>query len=86
MFPVISQMIHQLNTSVRLVSLDELQKRNEMIRALSKNTKVVEAREKDAYRELNSTQQQLHELNQTQLNTSRHQQDLEAKSFPFVLI
>ncbi|XP_056592283.1 coiled-coil domain-containing protein 62 isoform X1 [Triplophysa dalaica] len=59
---------------------DELQKRNEMIRALSKNTKVVEAREKDAYRELNSTQQQLHELNQTQLNTSRHQQDLEEKN------
>ncbi|XP_057177355.1 coiled-coil domain-containing protein 62 isoform X1 [Triplophysa rosa] len=59
---------------------DELQKRNEMIRALSKTTKVVEAREKDAYRELNSTQQQLHELNQTQLNTSRHQQDLEEKN------
>ncbi|KAA0704241.1 Coiled-coil domain-containing protein 62 [Triplophysa tibetana] len=59
---------------------DELQKRNEMIRALSKRTKVVEAREKDAYRELNSTQQQLHELNQTQLNTSRHQQDMEEKN------
>lgn len=60
-------------------STDELQKRNDVIRALSKRTKVVEAREKDVYRELNSTQLQLHEMNQTQLNASRHQQDLEAK-------
>lgn len=41
----------------------------------------MEAREKNAYEELNTTQQQLHELNQTQLNTSRHQQDLEANTF-----
>lgn len=59
---------------------DELQKRNDVIRALSKRTKVVEAREKDIYRELNSTQQQLHEMSQIQLNTSRHQQDLEEKN------
>nr|XP_055063594.1 coiled-coil domain-containing protein 62 isoform X2 [Misgurnus anguillicaudatus] len=59
---------------------DELQKRNDVIRALSKRTKVVEAREKDIYRELNSAQQQLHEMSQTQLNTSRHQQDLEEKN------
>ncbi|KAL0183248.1 hypothetical protein M9458_022623, partial [Cirrhinus mrigala] len=59
------------------VSLDELEKRNEVIRTLSKRTKVAESREKDVYRELNSTQQQLHELSCRQMNTTRHEQDLE---------
>ncbi|XP_026130065.1 coiled-coil domain-containing protein 62-like isoform X2 [Carassius auratus] len=59
---------------------DELEKRNELIRALSKRTKVAESREKDLYRELNSTQQQLHELSCTQMNTTRHEQDMEERN------
>ncbi|KAL1266157.1 hypothetical protein QQF64_001832 [Cirrhinus molitorella] len=59
---------------------DELEKRNEVIRALSKRTKVAESREKDVYRELNSTQQQLHELSRREMNTSRHEQDLEERN------
>ncbi|XP_058645352.1 coiled-coil domain-containing protein 62 isoform X1 [Onychostoma macrolepis] len=59
---------------------DELDKRNEVIRALSKRSKVVELREKDVYRELNSTQQQLHELSCRQMNTTRHEQDLEERN------
>uniref|UniRef100_A0A8C1YTC6 Coiled-coil domain-containing protein 62 n=1 Tax=Cyprinus carpio TaxID=7962 RepID=A0A8C1YTC6_CYPCA len=59
---------------------DELEQRNEVIRALSKRTKVAETREKDVYRELNSSQQQLHELSRRQMNTSRHEQDLEERN------
>uniref|UniRef100_A0A673KPZ8 Coiled-coil domain-containing protein 62-like n=1 Tax=Sinocyclocheilus rhinocerous TaxID=307959 RepID=A0A673KPZ8_9TELE len=59
---------------------DELEKRNEVIRALSKRTNVAEMREKDVYRELNSTQHQLHELSHRQMNTSRHEQDLEERN------
>ncbi|XP_043087383.1 coiled-coil domain-containing protein 62 [Puntigrus tetrazona] len=59
---------------------DELEKRNEVIRALSKRTKVAELREKDVYRELNSTQQQLHELSCRQMNATRHEQDLEERN------
>uniref|UniRef100_A0A673KPD6 Coiled-coil domain-containing protein 62-like n=1 Tax=Sinocyclocheilus rhinocerous TaxID=307959 RepID=A0A673KPD6_9TELE len=59
---------------------DELEKRNEVIRALSKRTKVAEMSEKDLYRELNSSQQQLHELSCTQMNTTRHEQDLEERN------
>ncbi len=66
------------------VSLDELDKRNEVIRALSKQTKVAELREKDVYRELNSTQQQLQELSCRQMNTTRHEQNLEVKSNLFL--
>ncbi|RXN25343.1 coiled-coil domain-containing 62-like protein [Labeo rohita] len=60
--------------------MDELEKRNEVIRTLSKRTKVAESREKDVYRELNSTQQQLHELSCRQMNTTRHEQDLEERN------
>ncbi|XP_051541784.1 uncharacterized protein LOC127433702 isoform X2 [Myxocyprinus asiaticus] len=59
---------------------DELQKRNDVIRALSKRTKVMEAKEKDIHRELNSTQRQLHELSQRELTTTRYQQELEEKN------
>ncbi|XP_067255097.1 coiled-coil domain-containing protein 62 [Chanodichthys erythropterus] len=59
---------------------DELEKRNEVIRTLSRRTKLAETREKDSHRELNSTQQQLHELSQRQMNTSRHEQDLEERN------
>ncbi|XP_016132680.1 coiled-coil domain-containing protein 62 [Sinocyclocheilus grahami] len=59
---------------------DELEKRNEVIRALSKRTNVAETREKNVYRELNSTQHQLHELSHRQMNISRHEQDLEERN------
>ncbi|XP_073769871.1 coiled-coil domain-containing protein 62 isoform X2 [Danio rerio] len=59
---------------------DELQKRNDVIRALSRRLQLSEAREKHSERELNSTQQQLHELSQRQMNTSRHEQDLEDRN------
>ncbi|XP_077099814.1 coiled-coil domain-containing protein 62 isoform X1 [Siphateles boraxobius] len=59
---------------------DELDKRNEVIRTLSRRTKVAEAREKDSHRDLNTTQQQLHELSRRQMNTSRHEQDLEERN------
>lgn len=59
---------------------DELEKRNEVIRTLSRRTKAAEAREKDSHRDLNTTQQQLHELSRRQMNTSRHEQDLEERN------
>ncbi|XP_067289113.1 coiled-coil domain-containing protein 62 isoform X5 [Pseudorasbora parva] len=59
---------------------DELEKRNEVIRTLSRRAKVAEAREKDLHRELNCTQHQLHELSRRQMNTSRHEQDIEERN------
>lgn len=59
---------------------DELQKRNDVIRALSRRLQLTEAREKHSERKLNSTQQQLQELSQKQINTSRHEQDLEDRN------
>uniref|UniRef100_A0A4W5K8J4 Coiled-coil domain containing 62 n=1 Tax=Hucho hucho TaxID=62062 RepID=A0A4W5K8J4_9TELE len=59
---------------------DELQKRNEVIRAVTKRVHVVEAREKEGHRELNSTQQQLLELGQKQQHASQHYHDLKEKN------
>ncbi|XP_041754788.1 coiled-coil domain-containing protein 62 isoform X1 [Coregonus clupeaformis] len=59
---------------------DELQKRNEVIRAVTKRVHVVEAREKEGHRELNSTQQQLLELVQKQQHASQHCHDLKEKN------
>ncbi|XP_030623921.1 coiled-coil domain-containing protein 62 [Chanos chanos] len=59
---------------------EELQKRNDVIRALSKRVKMVEVREKDCHKELSSTQQQLQELRQKQQRAGRERQDLEEKS------
>ncbi|KAK6322684.1 hypothetical protein J4Q44_G00074760 [Coregonus suidteri] len=59
---------------------DELQKRNEVIRAVTRRVHVVEAREKEGHRELNSIQQQLLELGQKQQHTSQHCHDLEEKN------
>ncbi|KAK1800840.1 hypothetical protein P4O66_006014, partial [Electrophorus voltai] len=59
---------------------DDLQTRNEVIRAISKHLKTVEAREKDRHRELTSAQQQLHELSQRQQHSSQQQRDLEEKN------
>ncbi|XP_062340081.1 coiled-coil domain-containing protein 62 isoform X2 [Osmerus eperlanus] len=58
---------------------DELQKRNEVIRAVTKRAHVVEAREKEGRRELNSTQQQLHEMGKKQQHSSQQYQDLEER-------
>ncbi|KAL6472410.1 hypothetical protein MHYP_G00185980 [Metynnis hypsauchen] len=59
---------------------DELQKRNEVIRAISKHLKIVEAREKDIHRELGTAQQQLKELSQRQQHSGQQQHDLEEKN------
>ncbi|XP_029564657.1 coiled-coil domain-containing protein 62 isoform X2 [Salmo trutta] len=59
---------------------DELQKRNEVIRAVTKRVHVVEAREKEGHRELNSTQQQLLELGKKQQYASQHCHDLKEKN------
>lgn len=66
--------------NVCLLVLDELQKRNEVIRAVTKRVHVVEAREKEGHRELNSTQQQLLELGKKQQYTSQHCHDLKVQA------
>ncbi|XP_062870535.1 coiled-coil domain-containing protein 62 isoform X2 [Trichomycterus rosablanca] len=59
---------------------DELQKRNEVIRAISKRLKMAEGREKDSHRELSCIQHQLQELSQRQLHSSQKHQDLEERN------
>ncbi|KAM7368623.1 hypothetical protein PAMP_012946 [Pampus punctatissimus] len=59
---------------------DELQKRNEVIRVLTKRVWVVETREKEVQKELNVAQQQLCELEQKQQNISQKYQDYEDKN------
>ncbi|TRY66030.1 hypothetical protein DNTS_001373 [Danionella cerebrum] len=59
---------------------DELEKRTAVIRALSKRVKLVEQREREAIKELNSAHQHLQELSQKQLNNSRHEQELEERN------
>ncbi|XP_072514769.1 coiled-coil domain-containing protein 62 isoform X2 [Salminus brasiliensis] len=59
---------------------DELQKRNEVIRAISKRLKVVEAQEKDSYRELSTAQQRVQELSQSQQHSSQQRHTLEEKT------
>ncbi|XP_058268145.1 coiled-coil domain-containing protein 62 isoform X2 [Hemibagrus wyckioides] len=59
---------------------DELQKRNEVIRAISKRLKAAEVREQDSRRELRSMQQRMQELSQRQQHSSQQHQDLEEKN------
>ncbi|XP_060751512.1 coiled-coil domain-containing protein 62 [Tachysurus vachellii] len=59
---------------------DELQKRNEVIRAISKRLKTAEVREQDSRRELSSMQQQMQELSQRQQHSSQQHQDLEERN------
>ncbi|XP_010875691.1 coiled-coil domain-containing protein 62 isoform X2 [Esox lucius] len=59
---------------------DELKKRNEVIRAVTKRVHVVEAREKEGQREHTSTLQQLLELGQKHQNAIQHCHDLEEKN------
>ncbi|XP_071322528.1 coiled-coil domain-containing protein 62 [Trachinotus anak] len=59
---------------------DELQKRNEVIRVLTKRVWVVETREKEVQKELSAAQQQLCELEQKQQHISQKCQDFEEKN------
>ncbi|XP_060764875.1 coiled-coil domain-containing protein 62 isoform X2 [Neoarius graeffei] len=58
----------------------ELQKRNEVIRAISKRLKMAEVREQDSRTELSSIQQRMQELSQRQQHSSQQHQDLEEKN------
>ncbi|XP_062291194.1 coiled-coil domain-containing protein 62 [Scomber scombrus] len=59
---------------------DELQKRNEVIRVLTKRACVVETKEKEAQEELSSARQQLCEVEQKHQNASQKCQDFEDKN------
>ncbi|XP_056260245.1 coiled-coil domain-containing protein 62 isoform X2 [Seriola aureovittata] len=59
---------------------DELQKRYEVIRVLTKRVWVVETREKEVQRELSAAQRQLSELEQKQQHVSQTCQDFEEKN------
>lgn len=59
---------------------DELQKRNEVIRVLTKRVWVVETREAEVQKELSVAQQQLCELEQKHQNMSQTCQDFEEKN------
>ncbi|XP_040914598.1 coiled-coil domain-containing protein 62 isoform X2 [Toxotes jaculatrix] len=59
---------------------DELQKRNEVIRVLTKRVWVVETREEEVQRELSAARQQLSELEQKQQHISQRCQDFEEKN------
>ncbi|XP_017344062.1 coiled-coil domain-containing protein 62 isoform X1 [Ictalurus punctatus] len=59
---------------------DELQKRNEVIRAIIKRLKMAEVREQDSLRELSSIQQRIQELSQRQQHSRQHHQDMEEKN------
>lgn len=56
---------------------EELQKRNEVIRVLTKRVWVVETREEEVQKELSVAQQQLSELEQKQHHISQKFEDFE---------
>ncbi|XP_060917315.1 coiled-coil domain-containing protein 62 isoform X1 [Labrus mixtus] len=59
---------------------DELQKRNEVIRVLTKRVWVVEAREEEVQKELSAARNQLCELEQKQQHVSQRCEDFEEKN------
>ncbi|XP_045923220.1 coiled-coil domain-containing protein 62 isoform X2 [Micropterus dolomieu] len=59
---------------------DELQKRNEVIRVLTKRVWVVETREEEVQKELSAARQQLCELEQKQQHISQRCEDFEEKN------
>lgn len=67
------------DSDVFVVCADELQKRNEVIRVLTKRVWVVETREEAVQKELSVAQQQLCELEQKQQNISLKCQDFEVQ-------
>uniref|UniRef100_A0A3Q0RJ35 Coiled-coil domain containing 62 n=1 Tax=Amphilophus citrinellus TaxID=61819 RepID=A0A3Q0RJ35_AMPCI len=69
-----------LTLEQRCARLDEVQKRNEVIRVLTKHVGVVETREKEAQRELSEARQQLCELEKKQQHIREKCQDFEEKN------
>lgn len=68
-------------------SQDELQKRNEVIRAISKRLKMADLREQDSLQELSSIRQQMQELSQKQQHSSEQHRNLVVKVlFPYLVI
>ncbi|XP_028273877.1 coiled-coil domain-containing protein 62 isoform X2 [Parambassis ranga] len=59
---------------------EELQKRNEVIRVLTKRVCVVETREKEVQKELSATKRQLSELEEKQAHVNNRCQDFEEKN------
>lgn len=64
---------------ISVVCTEELQKRNEVIRVLTKRVWVVETREEEVQKELSVARQQLCELQQKQLHISQKCEDFEVK-------
>lgn len=62
-----------------LLCEEEVQKRNEVIRVLTKHVGMVETREKEAHRELSEARQQLRELEKKQQHIHEKCQDFEVK-------
>lgn len=58
---------------------EELQKRNEVIRVLTKRAWVVETREEEVQKELSVARQQLSELQQEQQHISQKFEDFEVR-------
>ena len=63
----------------RFICKEELQNRVEVIRALTRRVRVVEAREKDLQTELRTTQQQLQQLGQEHKDMQQTTQDLQVQ-------
>lgn len=61
------------------VCAEELQKRNEVIRVLTKRAWVVESREKEVQKELRVAREQLGELQQKQYSISQKCEDFEVQ-------
>uniref|UniRef100_A0A3B4AWZ2 Coiled-coil domain containing 62 n=1 Tax=Periophthalmus magnuspinnatus TaxID=409849 RepID=A0A3B4AWZ2_9GOBI len=59
---------------------DELQKRNDVIRVLTKHVVVLETREEDALQQLRESQLQIRELSNKELNLSKKCQDFEEQN------
>nr|XP_033811617.1 coiled-coil domain-containing protein 62 [Geotrypetes seraphini]XP_033811618.1 coiled-coil domain-containing protein 62 [Geotrypetes seraphini]XP_033811619.1 coiled-coil domain-containing protein 62 [Geotrypetes seraphini] len=70
-----------LNLEERSSRLEnELHKRDDIIKTLTKRIQVLESRQRGGQAILENTQQQLHELSQKELEASSHRQDLEEKN------
>lgn len=65
------------DSDLPVVCAEELLKRNEVIRVMTKRVWVVESREKDVQKELSKAQRQLCELQQKQHNISQKCEDIE---------
>ncbi|CAJ0958616.1 unnamed protein product [Ranitomeya imitator] len=68
------------NKLIHLFTLDELQRRSEIIRSITKRIKLLEAHQQDRKTKLENTQQQLQEVCLKASETNNHCQDLEEKN------